>query len=93
MSKQHLANTDKRAASKTRVERKMAAVREVEVMKGRSRAKVTPSVSRGRASTQEQGHSRRLEDQAVSGISVSKALKKTGRQLKLRWPKTGSSEY
>ena len=68
--KQHLANIDKRAASKTRAERKMAAVREVAAMEGRSRARVTPSVSRGRASMQEETHSRRLRGRAVTGTQV-----------------------
>ena len=70
--KQHLANADRRAASKTRTERKIAAVREVAAMKGRSRARVTPSVSRGSASTQEERHSRRLRGRAVSGIPVTR---------------------
>jgi len=69
-----LANIDKRAASKTRAERKMAAVREVAAMEGRLRARVTPSVSRGRASMQEETHSRRLRGRAVVTAMVSGAV-------------------
>lgn len=45
----------------------MAAVREEAAMEGRSRARVTPKVSRGRASTQEERHRRRLRGRAASG--------------------------
>ena len=69
---QHLANTDRRAASKTRAERKIEAVREVAVLEGRSSASVTPRVSRGSASTQEERHSRRLRGRADSGIPVTR---------------------
>jgi len=69
-----LANTDRRAASKTRAERNIAAVREVAAMEGRSRARVTPSVSRGSASTQEESHSRRLRGRAVVTTMVSGAV-------------------
>ena len=39
---------ERRAATRTRAERKMAAVREEAAMEGRSRARVTPRESRGR---------------------------------------------
>jgi len=69
-----LANTDRRAASKTRAERKMEAVREVAALEGKSRASVTPRVSRGSASTQEERHSRRLRGRAVVTTMVSGAV-------------------
>jgi len=76
-----LANTDKRAAIKTRAERKMAAVREEAAMEGRSRARVTPRVSRGRASTQEERHRRRLRGRAASGTFPSDVAVAGGRNL------------
>ena len=69
---QHLANTDRRAASKTRAERKIEAVREVAALEGKSSASVTPRVSRGSASTQEERHSRRLRGRPDSGIPVTR---------------------
>ena len=42
----HLAKMERRAATRTRAERKMAAVREEAAMEGRLRARVMPRVSR-----------------------------------------------
>jgi len=61
-----LAKMERRAATRTRAERKMAAVREEAAMEGKLRARVMPRVSRGRASTHEERHRRRLRGKAAS---------------------------
>lgn len=65
-----LAKMERRAATRTRAERKMAAVREEAAMEGRSRARVTPRESRGRASTHEERHRRRLRGKAASDAFI-----------------------
>jgi hypothetical protein len=55
-----LTYTDRRAATKTRTERNIAAVRESVAMEGKSKAKVTPRVSSGRARIQEKRQRSRL---------------------------------